>query len=199
MAHNEKMQVEGDWVLIRKFQDGDPSGFQEIFSRHKSRVVNLSYRFVHSQEAAEDIAQDVFIKVYEKRLKVDPKVKFTTWLYRVTTNASLDFIRKNKFVVRSVDAEIKDPSGEKTDFLEKVGDPNSPSPRDAVQQKELHALLRAEIDALPEDLKLPVLLYQFENLPYEEIARILKTTTKAVERRLYHAKQRLRDKLSKYL
>lgn len=162
-------------------------------------MVNLSYRFVQSREAAEDIAQDVFIKIYEKRLKFDPKAKFTTWLYRVTVNASLDFIRKNKFVARSVDAEIKDPSGEKTDFLEKVGDPNSPSPRDAVQQKDLHALLRAEIDALPEELRTPIRLYQFENLPYEEIARILKTTTKTVERRLYHAKQRLRDKLSNYL
>jgi len=190
--------LDEDWSLIEKFEGGDATAFQEIFSKHKSRVVNLSYRFVHSQEAAEDIAQDVFIKIYEKRLKVDSNVKFTTWLYRVTTNASLDFIRKNKFVVRSVDAEITDPSGEKTNFLERIGDPNTPSPSDNAQQKELHALLRTEIEALPEELKLPILLYQFENLPYEEIARILKITTKAVERRLYHAKQRLRDKLSKY-
>ena len=158
----------------------------------------MSYRFVQSRETAEDIAQDVFIKIYEKRLKFDPKAKFTTWLYRVTTNASLDFIRKNKFVVRSVDAEITDSSGEKTNFLEKFGDPNTLSPSDTAQQKELQALLRTEINSLPEELRAPTLLYQFENLPYEEIARILKITTKAVERRLYHAKQRLRDKLSKY-
>jgi RNA polymerase sigma-70 factor (ECF subfamily) len=188
-----------DWSLIEKFGRGDATAFQEIFSKHKSRVVNLSYRFVHSQEAAEDIAQDVFIKIYEKRLRVDSNVKFTTWLYRVTTNASLDFIRKNKFVVRSVDAEITDPSGKKTDFLERVGDPNAPSPSDTAQLKELQALLRTEINGLPEELRAPLLLYQFENLPYEEIARVLKITTKAVERRLYHAKQRLRDKLSKYL
>jgi len=191
--------LDEDWSLIEKFERGDATAFQEIFNKHKGRVVNLSYRFVHSQEAAEDIAQEVFIKVYEKRLKVDSKVKFTTWLYRVTTNASLDFIRKNKFVVRSVDAEIADSSGEKTDFLERVGDPKSPSPRETVQQEELQTLLRTEIDGLPEELRVPIRLYQFENLPYEEIASILKITTKAVERRLYHARERLRDKLSKYL
>lgn len=191
--------LDKDWSLIKKFERGDATAFQEIFSRHKSRVMNLSYRFVHSREVAEDIAQDVFIKIYEKRLKVDSNVKFTTWLYRVTTNASLDFIRKNKFVVRSVDAEITDSSGEKTDFLERVGDPNSPSPADTAQQEELQTLLRTEINDLPEELRTPILLYQFENLSYEEIARVLKITTKAVERRLYHAKQHLRDKLSRYL
>ena len=160
--------------------------------------MNLSYRFVRSQETAEDIAQDVFIKVYEKRLKVDQRVKFTTWLYRVTVNASLDFIRKNKFIVRPVDTEVEGES-RKEDFFERVGDPNPALPSETVQQKELHALLRTQIDALPEELKLPILLYQFENLPYEEIARILSITPKAVERRLYHAKQRLRDKFSKYL
>lgn len=190
--------LDGDWSLIEKFEGGDVTAFQEIFNRHKSRIVNLSYRFVQSREAAEDIAQDVFIKIYEKRPKFDPKAKFTTWLYRVTVNTSLDFIRKNKFIVRLPNAGAEDPDG-KENFLERVGDPNSPSPSETVQQKELHVLLRTEIDALPEDLRLPILLYQFENLPYEEIARILGITPKAVERRLYHAKQRLRDKFSKYL
>ncbi len=188
-----------DWSLYEKFQNGDLSAFHALFDLYKNRVLNLSYRFVRDTATAEDIAQEVLIKIYEKKVRFDPKAKFSTWVYRVTVNASLDFIRKNKFVVRSIDAEIKDPSGEKTDFLERVGDPNAASPGEAVQQKELYALLRSEIEALPEELRLPILLYQFENLPYEEIARVLKITTKAVERRLYHAKQRLRDKLSKYL
>ena len=195
---NENRPLEDDWVLIRKFQDGDPSGFREIFNKYKARVINLSCRFLQSREAAEDIAQDVFIKIYEGRLKFDPKAKFTTWLYRVTVNASLDFIRKKKFIVRPANTKTEDPGG-KEDWFERRSDPNSPSPRETVQQKELHALLRTEIDALPEKLRLPILLYQFENLPYEEIARILGITSKAVERRLFHAKQRLRDKFSKYL
>ena len=191
-------QDPNDWLLIERFQQGDATAFHEIFNKHKARVINLSYRFVQNKDTAEDIAQDVFIKIYEKRLKFDPKAKFTTWLYRVTVNASLDFIRKNKFIARPANRMDEDP-GQKEDFFERVGDTNSPSPSETVQQKELHALLRTEIDALPEELKLPILLYQFENLPYEEIARILKITPKAVERRLYHAKQRLRDNLSKYL
>lgn len=173
-----------DWRLIEKFNQGDPEAFREIFNRHKDRVLSLSYRFVQSRQAAEDIAQEVFIKIYEKRLKPDPKAKFTTWLYRVTVNASLDAVRKNKFVALTENAEILEP-------LSRMAVPEK-----AVEQRELETLLHAEIKALPENLRLPIELHQFEDLSYEEIARILNISPKAVERRLYHARERLREKLS---
>lgn len=188
--------MDADWILIRRFCEGDPTGFHEIFNKHKSRVVNLSYRFVRSQEAAEDIAQEVFIKVYEKRLKVDPRVKFTTWLYRVTVNASLDSIRRNKFVVRSVDEKVGSLNEEKTPFVEKLTQEGVLSPEENLERSELRAIVQQEIDRLPEKLRSPLVLYSFEKMPYAEIAKILGVTRKAVERRIYHAKKTLRNKLA---
>lgn len=185
-----------DWNRIEKIREGDSSAFGEIFNRYKTTVINLAFRFTRSREASEDIAQDVFIKIYEGRLKADPHSKFTTWLYRVTVNASIDFTRRRKFTPVSLDAEI-DPSGksERT-ILETVKDAKSRSAREMLKEEEVKALVQREIDRLPENLRSVILLYQFEEMPYRQIARILGVTEKAVERRLYHAKDILRKKLT---
>lgn len=186
-----------DWLWIKNFQEGDPSAFEKIFNKYKVKVVNLAYHFVRQKEAAEDIAHDVFIKIYEKKFDNDPKAKFSTWLYRVTVNASLDLIRKKKFTPHSLDEPIQDAEGQKNLLLEKFSNPTT-LPLQALQDEELKILVRREIEKLPENLKIPLLLYQFETLPYKEIAAVLRITEKAVEKRIYHAKDRLRRTLSKY-
>ena len=187
-----------DWLLYAKFKEGDASAFHELFKRHKNHVINLSYRFVRHQEAAEDIAQDVFIKVYEKKVNVDLKARFTTWLYRVTVNASMDYLRSKGSHLLSLDEKLSGPDSDET-HLQRLADPKSLSPVQILGTDELRNLVKKEVDALPGNLKACVLLYQFEEMPYHEIARILEITPKAVERRLYHAKSILRENLSKYL
>jgi len=164
-----------DWQIIQKIQSGDASSFHEIFHRHKSNIINLAFRFTRSKEAAEDIAQDVFIKIYEGKAKFDPKAKFTTWLYRVTVNASIDFARRKKFseIPSNIAAEQKE----------------------GLAEEEIKAIVQSAIDSLPEKFRSPILLYQFEEMSHREIASILRITEKAVERRIYHAKEVLRKKL----
>ena len=188
-----------DWSLLDKFQRGDLNAFHELFNRHKRNVINLSYRFVQNKDTAEDIAQDVFIKIYEKKVKFDPRAKFSTWLYKVTVNASIDFTKKKSFFDRSLDKTETDEEGGGKTLLETLSDPSTISPADALASEEIKNLVRMEVRKLPEKLKTPILLHQFENLSYEEIARILGITTKAVERKIYHAKEILRQKLSKHL
>ncbi len=188
-----------DWLWIEKILEGDPSAFEQIFNKYKVSIINLSFRFTRNREVAEEIAQEVFIKVYEKKVHFDPRSKFSTWLYRVTVNASMDFLRKKKFSFRSLEEPMGDQdSGGKT-LLDHVPDPKSSSPEHSIETAEIQKLVRQEIDRLPENLRSPILLYQFEDLPYREIAKILGITEKAVEKRIYHAKQILRGKLSKYL
>lgn len=171
------------------------SGFHELFDKHKRNVINLAYQFVHSREAAEDIAQEVFIKIYEKRVAFDPKAKFTTWLYRVTVNAALDDLRRRKKFTFSLDAP-RNEKGQGT-FLERLaGDERSPEA--AAADEEVRRLVRGEITKLPEKLRLPLILYQFEDLPYADIAKIIGISEKAVERRLYRAREKLKEALSKY-
>ncbi len=187
-----------DWEWIERFRAGDTAAFDLLFKKYKGLVLNLAFRFVGQREAAEDVAQDVFIKIYEKKVKASPSAKFSTWLYRVTVNAALDVTRKRRFLKFSLD-EPKESQGEsQVTFADALADPHpDPPPGQTLADAEIKALLQREIGRLPEKLKAPILLYQFEDTPYEEIATILGISKKAVERRIYHAKNILRDKLSK--
>ena len=171
--------MEDDWILYERFQQGEVSSFNRLFERYKNRLLNLAYRFVRNRQAAEDIAQEVLIKVYEKKVRFDPKAKFSTWVFRVTANASVDWIRKRRF----------------TGDTQKEEAP-APSPSSTPGDRELHGLLERAIEELPEKLRLPIRLFQFEDKSYGEIALILQISVKAVERRLYHAKQILKGKLT---
>lgn len=191
--------MDPDWLALERFKEGDASAFDLIFQKYKEVTVNLAYHFVRQRETAQDIAQDIFIKIYEKRVKADPQAKFSTWLYRVTVNASIDYIRRARFFGRSLDEKISPGKEGGQTLLEGTPDPRSSLAGEEAQKEELRLLVRQEIERLPEKLRFPILLYQFEDLPYKEIAHILNITEKAVERRIYHAKETLRKKLSGYL
>lgn len=184
-----------DWVLIEKYFSGDLSAFHEIFSKHKKAAINLAFRVTGRRELAEDIAQDVFIKVYEKKLKVCSTAKFSTWLYRVTLNASLDCVRRKSFFSFSLD-ESKEPG--ETPPIENLADPKAGLPSGKLDEAETGALVRKAIEHLPEKLRVPLLLFEYEERSYEEIAGILQTSVKAVERRIYHARRELKGKLAKF-
>ena len=116
----------------------------------------------------------------------------------MTINASIDMLRKKKFLPRSLDEQVLDQEGDQKPLIERFPDSKSISPVNILQDKELRELVQREIEKLPEKLRAPILLHQFENLPYREIAAILGITEKAVERRIYHARELLRGKLSPY-
>ena len=191
--------TEDDWLCYAKFREGDLSAFHELFERYKKRVFNLSYRFVKNREAAEDIAQEVLIKIYEKKIRFRPNTKFSTWVYRVTVNASLDHLRKIKFFGFSLDQPMASGEGDPAPVLEAIGDKGSSSPLKALEKKELKIAVESALKNLPEHLRIPVILFQFEENSYQEIADILGISVKAVERRLYHAKEILRKVLPRHL
>lgn len=188
-----------DWLLINDFLQGKESAFGCIFEKYKRKVINLAFRFLKEVQSAEDIAQEVFIRIYEKKIRYDPRAKFTTLLYRITVNASLDLIRRRKFFPISLDQKIQTHSGNEQTFIESLSSLKVSSSSETLERDELKMRLQEEIHRLPENLSSPLLLYQFEELPYGDIAQVLGITTKAVERRIYRAKGELRKKLAKYL
>ncbi len=189
--------TEDDWALYAKFEQGDPAAFRRLFDRYKNRILNISYRFVHDAAAAEDIAQEVLIKIYEKRAKFRPSTKFSTWVYRVTANASLDHIDKMKFFGFSLDKPIGSGENDATLVSEVIGDVDLDSPSKELEKKELKIAVENALHNLPEHLRVPIILFQFEENSYQEIADILQISVKAVERRVYHAKKILHKILSK--
>lgn len=198
--NNTSENLDQDWLWIRKFHEqGDQSAFDNIFNKYKRLVINLSYRFVKDQGISEDIAQDVFIKIFEKKVKYGQGSKFSTWIYRVTVNASLDSLKLRKKAVYSLDGEMQNHNEEdKRNLLETLADPRAVSPVTTLAQDEMKVMVQREIERLPDKLRKILLLFQFEEFSYKEIARILGISEKAVERRICHARKALRGRLAEY-
>ncbi|MBI4397875.1 MAG: RNA polymerase sigma factor [Candidatus Omnitrophica bacterium] len=191
-------ELDPDWLLVEQIKQGDNAAFNTIFEKHKRRVINLAYRFTKSRETSEDIAQDVFVKVYEGKLSAQANAKFSTWLYRVTVNAAIDSTRRRKFQMLSLHQPRVNPkTGEEAEcMIDSIRDPKALLGSDVVCEAEIVEIMRREIDGLGEPLRFPLLLFQFENLSYREIGTILGISEKAVERRLHRAKEVLRRKLA---
>ena len=180
-----------DVDLMLAFQKGDESAFSALIERHRNTVVNLAYRYVGNRQDAEDLAQEIFIKIYRARDRYQPAAKFTTWLYRVAVNASLNEVRNRKhrptFRAASLHAV---PDGEAA--LPVVEDVDSVSPLEAVEQSELHREVRRAVDALPERQRLALLLNKFHGLSYEELAETFELSVQAVKSLLTRARQNVR-------
>ncbi len=190
--------AEDDWSLYAKFENGDLSAFHQLFDRYKNRIFSVSYRFVQNREAAEDIAQEVLIKIFEKKAKFRPRTKFSTWVYRVTANASLDQLRKRKFLGFSLNETRSGGEDDALPLSDLVGD-GAPSISEALANKEIEATVTEAVRSLPEHLKTVMVFFGFEERSYQDIAEILGISTKTVERRIYHAKEILRNKLAQKL
>jgi RNA polymerase sigma-70 factor (ECF subfamily) len=149
-------------------------------------------RFLSNQADAEDCAQEAFVRVYLHRAKYRSGSKFSTWLYAIATNLARDCRRRH---ARHSEASLPEPDGEHNGGLEAMPD-HSPLPWEQLQAGERAAQVRAAVQALPEDLRAALVLFEYENLPQSEIAAILRCTPKAVELRIYRARNLLRKSLA---
>lgn len=177
-----------DSQLIEAFQRGDESAFEALFERYRSRVVNIANRFLGDRDAAQDTAQEVFVKVYTSARDYRPGAEFSTWLYRVTANACYDALRKRK----------RSPVAPAADIPETIPD-TSASPEAQAASSDLAREVRSAISALPPNQRLAVILQRFEGLSYQQIAAVLKTSVPAVESLLFRAKSSLRAALAGYV
>lgn len=176
-----------DVELMLRFQKGDATAFEALVHRHTRAVLNLVYRYLGDASRAEDVAQDVFVKVYKARMKYEPKAKFSTWLYRVAVNHCLNDIRSRKSQP-SLSAPINDllehPSGE---------DPDA-----RLRREELRRAVKDALDALPEHQRMAVLLARYQELSYDQIAETLGMSLEAVKSLLFRAKENLQRALARF-
>ena len=184
-----------DIKLMFGFQDGDEACFEQLVERHKNRVFQLAYRFLGNRQEAEDLAQRVFIKIYQAKNNYKPKAKFTTWLYVICKNTCLKVLRKKKPIMVSIDDSIELPDGRVT---RQVADTHIPSPSVSTLNNEQALVVKKAIDSLPSNQRMAVLLYRYDRLSYEEIAKIMECSAKAVKSLLHRAKISLKEKLADY-
>lgn len=192
------MTERSDVELMLAFQGGDERAFTVLVDRHRAAIVNLTYRYLGNRTDAEDLAQEVFLRVHRARGRYRPEAKFTTWLYRVAVNACLNEVRNRKS--RPTFGAASFPGGHDPDRgALAVSDARAEAPPDAIERAELLEHVRAAVDALPERQRLAVLLNKFHGLGYEELARAMEMTVPAVKSLLVRARENVRRRIEPYL
>ncbi len=182
-----------DVRLMRLVGSGDTHAFEELIKRHQSLVAGTVARMLGSNSDVEDIAQQVFIRVWKSAGRYKPRAKFTTWLLKITRNLVFNELRRTK---RRAQVPIQsEPEAEEIPLK----DETNPMPDASLLETELQQTIEEAITELPERQRMALVLRRYEELNYEQIAEILDLSVPAVKSILFRARTELRARLSKYL
>ena len=179
--------------LIEGLRNGDETAFKFLVDTYQDRVYNTAIVIVHNAEAAEDVAQEVFIQVYRSIHSFKGESKLSTWLYRIATTRALDLLRSRKSKKRF--GLMQRLFGDGNEPLHEIPDFNHPGIK--LDRKENAAKLFKAIAQLPENQKVAFTLHKLEDLSYQEISDVMQTSVPAVESLMHRAKQNLRKILEK--
>lgn len=178
--------MKSDVELMLAFAKGDEEAFDDLVGRHQVALVNFFHKMLWNYHAAEDLAQEVLVKLYKCRESYEPRAKFTTFLYRIARNCAIDHLRKTRRErgVLSLDVHSDDAIAH-----EQAG------PAETADQNEQTAAVRAAIEALPEDHRLVLVLSEVQGLKYAQISEVLGVPVGTVKSRMHNAIKKLRDRL----
>jgi RNA polymerase sigma-70 factor (ECF subfamily) len=186
-----------DVQLMLDVKAGDEQSFELLLQRYRTPLVNFLYRMVRAREEAEDLAQEVFLRVYRARKDYVPSAKFTTWLFRIATNLALNSVRDNRHqrMEISLDAPVtvdaEDGDEKPLDIAEK-----HPNIEQYMVEEARKKMIRHAIDKLPEKQRAAVLLHKYQELDYGDIAKILECSESALKSLLFRAYETLRVELA---
>jgi RNA polymerase sigma-70 factor (ECF subfamily) len=182
-----------DVRLMRLVSQGNTSAFEELVERHQSLVAGTVARMLGSNSDVEDIAQQVFIRVWKSARRYVPRAKFTTWLLKITRNLVFNELRRSK---RRAYVPLQSEPGAEELSLK---DETNPAPDASLLEIELQRTIEEAITQLPESQRMALVLRRYEQLSYEQIAEVLDLSVPAVKSVLFRARTELRARLSKYL
>jgi RNA polymerase sigma-70 factor (ECF subfamily) len=183
-----------DLELMVRVRDGDAGAFTVLVERHQHRVIGTIARMLGSPDAAEDLAQQVFVRVWKSASRWEPSAKFTTWLLTITRNLVFNEVRRRG---RARTVPLEEESDDRAP--REYADTSVPSPDDALSAGELEAAIDAAIQSLGEQPRMALVLRRYEEMSYEEIAGVMGTTVPAVKSMLFRARAELRERLAGWL
>jgi len=185
------LALERDAELMLRVREGDSLSFSLLLEKHRGPVIHFLYRMVLNQAIAEELAQEVFLRVYRSRATYEPTAKFTTWLFRIATHLALNSIRdgRNEKLQESLDREVSDGPVRQV----ATGEPN-------VEQLLLRQArfleVRQAIESLPAKQRAAVLMHKYDEMEYSQIAGVLNCSESAVKSLLFRAYEALRARLA---
>jgi RNA polymerase sigma-70 factor (ECF subfamily) len=185
--------LEHDAELMLRVREGDSSCFALLLSRHRGSVIQFMFRMVQERAVAEELAQEVFLRVYRSRATYEPSAKFTTWLFRIATHLALNWIRDRKSERGQESLDRESPEG----VVRQVSDW-----RPSVEQRMLFEAKRREIrraiDMLPAKQRAAVFMHKYEEMDYNQIAAALNCSESAIKSLLFRAYESLRARLAHF-
>jgi RNA polymerase sigma-70 factor (ECF subfamily) len=187
-----------DIRLMLRVRDDEPGAFEELVETYQHRLVAVMHHLVGNAEEAEDLAQEVFLRVYRARKKYRPRAKFSTWLFTIANNLALNSLRsKQRKPVVPLNVQDSGPLGPRPE--EQLVHDRGAAPGHNLMQQELAAVIQQALEGLNERQRVAVVLNKFEDMSYEEIAQVMNLTTKAVKSLLSRARENLRQALAGYI
>ena len=182
-------------------ENGETLSFEQLYQEYGERVLNLAFRFTRNEEAARDLTQDVFVKIFQKLDTFHSQSHIYTWIYRIAVNHFLNYIKKEKKWRWT--SWLDKTAGEELSH-EKSIDPdwqpgNIPTPDRALEKSEQEKIILGLINALPLKYRAPLILQRYEGMSYQEIAQTLSISVSAVETRIHRAKKMLVEKLKPWI
>lgn len=183
------MANDPDALLMMQVRDGNDAAFDGLMNRYKKPLMNFIFRMVQDSSLAEELAQDVFVRIYLARKRYRPDAKFSTWMFSIATNTTLKHIRKNRRLIREVD--LQNPHDPEAPFFDSV--PGSSDAHQVLQEKELLLLLQQALASLPGKERAALALRKDQGCSYQEIADIMRCSVGAIKTYIHRGKLRLRE------
>jgi len=180
-----------DAELMLRVKEGDGASFGILLEKHRSPVIHFLYRMVQNQAVAEELAQEVFLRVYRSRESYEPTAKFTTWLFRIATHLALNSLRDGRN--RRLEERLDDDSADAP--ARQVSDRRPSVEEEMVHQARLGEVRRA-VAMLPEKQRAAVLMHKYQEMEYSQIAKVLNCSESAVKSLLFRAYETLRARLA---
>lgn len=189
--------AQSDAEVMLRVKAGDVSAFDYLVEKYRRPMVNFMYRMAHNAAAAEDLAQEVFLRVYRSRESYEASAKFTTWLYRIATNLAVNHARDTRHERPENTVSLDEPD-EDTGLTLDVPD-GSMSAEEMILRRERMAAIRQKVQALPERQKMAVVMHKYQHMDYRQIADVLKLSESATKSLLFRAYETLRVQLKDFL
>ncbi len=190
-------QTDPDVEAMLRVKEGDEASFGHLVQKYRRPMVGFMFRFCHNPSAAEELAQEVFLRVYRSRTSYEPSAKFTTWLYRIATNLAVNHARDTRHE-RPENTVRLDEANQETGTTPDLAD-DAPGAEARILKRERLAAIRAKVDSLPERQRLAVVMHKYQEMDYREIAGVLKLSESATKSLLFRAYETLREQLKEFV
>jgi RNA polymerase sigma-70 factor, ECF subfamily len=187
----------GDAAVMLRVAAGDEASFNYLVAKYHRPMIHFLYRMVHNQSVAEELAQEVFLRVYRARDSYRAEARFTTWLYRIATNLAVNHARDTRHE-RAAQTVYLDAPDEETGATPDLAD-DEPTVEQRLLRDERMTAIRDHVMALPERQRMAVLMHKYQGMDYRQIGEVLKLSESATKSLLFRAYQTLREKLKDFV